>query len=683
MKTLRWVFVSAALVTSAACSGGGGSTSHPATVVPNVSSPGPVSTTAVPTSTMTITISRATTTTTSLRRGIQQIPATAISVDAQIYSGTNVGGTVLATSCVAFPMNATQATLTLNAPQGPETIRISSWNQPCSGSGGQGTTGTGSILSSFTGSGTVLPTSTDLGTVFNSGTGISLVPSTYPFSGYWGWGPASVANAFQFPSLSGYDGTGTTIAIVIDSALTAGDLNTYLNYFHITRTGTVTFKAVGTGSATAVTADVDEATLDVETIAGLAPGANIIVYEIDSLNSNSIDLAYNTIITDGLASVVNNSFGGCESSYSQSVEAPILASAAAAKIAFVASTGDQGGTCYSGGSQVAGINYPAADPNAIAAGGTDANPLGNLTDPVVWNDGPGYGAGGGGVSTIFTKPSYQTVSGLASATQRNTPDLSLPATYAAIYESTAGGWGVIDGTSWSAPEISAELAGIFNYCQTALANPASLPYTAYTRNAASFIDVTSGNTDYTWSVPGSFIYTAVAGYDNASGIGMPLGMPIAQALCPNRVPSVSAPLVAATMPLGPATDVVVPATTNVARFGTDQGQRAPADTTEALIVLRPMASIASNEQLVVSALQSAGFTIAQRFSNHLVIDTNAPNATVQSYFGTTVHTVMQGSHGARAARTAALTIPAAIAPYVSGVNLGNLVTAAAIPVHRR
>ena len=60
--------------------------------------------------------------------------------------------------------------------------------------------------------------------------------------------------------------------------------------------------------------DDPETDLDVQTIAGLAPGANIIVYDIGSLGDQQIEDAYNKVLTDGKATAVNSSFGGCESS---------------------------------------------------------------------------------------------------------------------------------------------------------------------------------------------------------------------------------------------------------------------------------------------------------------------------------------------------------------------------------
>jgi hypothetical protein len=684
VKTLRWTCLCVALSLSAACSGGG-SGSHIAPTT-NAGAPAPGATVSGPTSTMSITISRTVAATSSTKRSIQTIPLTALSVDAQIWEGSGTTGLPVATACVAFPANATTATLSIAAPQGLETIRIASWSQACSG-----TVGSGSILSVYTGTGTVLATSTNISAVFNSGNTIALAtpaggtgtilvgPTTFTIGIEPAWGGPGVASALNYPVQSGFDGTGMTVAIVIDSSVAAGDLSTYLTTFSIPTTGrTISYVSVDSAPiAVAHNGDQTEAALDLETVAGLAPGANIIVYVIPSLDSNSIDDAYNQIITDGRANVVNSSFSACESS--DDIESGIFATGVAAKIAFVASSGDQGSACYNGiAPYVPGVGYPASDPNVIGVGGTDANPGLPLANPVVWNDGLNYGAGGGGVSTEWTIPSYQVgVSGFASSTHRNVPDITGPATYAALY--VGGAWLPIDGTSWSSPQFAAELSEIYEYCQTSFANPVSLLYNAYSRASTDFIDVTSGNNHYA-NVSSSATYSAGIGPDNASGLGIPQGMNVAQTLCPNRVPSISPVAQFTNAVLGPSAAVVVAATTNPANYGSDLGERATTDVTPVQFVLRNTTGIASNEQAVLAALTTAGFTITKTFSNHLIIDASAPNAVVESFLSTTIHNVNQGTLGTRMARASSLTIPAAIAPYVAGVRIGNLVRAKTGPV---
>src|SRR5438270_7150228 len=59
------------------------------------------------------------------------------------------------------------------------------------------------------------------------------------------------------------------------------------------------------------------------------------------------------------------------------------------------------------------------------------------------------------------------------------------------------------------------------------------------------------------------------------------------------------------------------------------------------------APTAQQEQAVVDALRSAGFSIVHRYSNRTIVDANAPSAVVERFFSTQMHTVSQGKYGQR------------------------------------
>ncbi len=157
----------------AGCSGGAAKSAIPVSGVPAVPTGGQ-------TAQMTLTVTRGTTTQAGTRNPMS-IPATAGSVDVRVWTGSGTSGTPVATSCVAFAAGATSATLTVSVPQGTETIQIGSWSGPCSSaSGGQGTTGTGTLLTTFIGTGAVLVTSTSISAVFNNGNPIALSTPVTP-----------------------------------------------------------------------------------------------------------------------------------------------------------------------------------------------------------------------------------------------------------------------------------------------------------------------------------------------------------------------------------------------------------------------------------------------------------------------------------------------------------------------
>lgn len=511
---------------------------------------------------------------------------------------------------------------------------------------------------------------------------------------YGAWGPYDIANAFQFPVQSGYNGNGITIAIVIDAMPATSDLTTYLSQFGITRTGSITSRPVDGGGST----DMDgEATLDTETIAGLAPGANVMVYNMPDLGEQHMLDAWNDIISDGKASVVSMSFGGCEFSGEDTLEGPILSQAASKGIAFVASSGDWGNECPGAtGNPIVGASGPATNPNIIAVGGVETVEQKIVAGTSVWNDcppslsAPENCMGSGGVSgntaagfAGYALPSYQQgLSGEASTTHRNIPDISLPGDFASLYMSSQSGWLVAGGTSWSAPQAAAMTAEIYQYCNTtAIANPVTLYYTAFSRaQYADFIDVTGGNDQFMGSTP---YYSAVPGYDDASGIGQPLGMQVAQTDCPNHALSIaSRPAYSATAAIAAQGPRVLDRVPRV-RGMSDLGERSPDALTRIAVVLANSPAAASSEQRVAEQLQSAGFTIVHRYADHLLIDARAPSSVVERYFNTRIHAIAQTRYAGRYANVSPIVLPAQIAPFVSGVVADNLVLARPfIALHR-
>jgi subtilase family serine protease len=430
--------------------------------------------------------------------------------------------------------------------------------------------------------------------------------------------------------------------------------------------------------------DPTEATLDVETVAGLAPGANIALYVMPSLASQFYNDAFNQIITDGKATIVSLSFAGCESASSPGT-ATIIARAVQAGIAFVSASGDQGSSCFagtssSGAAQYAlGVGYPASDPNVIAVGGNET--VTALTSPVAWNDALSVTgqqlASGGGVSTTFTIPAYQAgVAGLASAQFRNVPDLAMPAVNAAVYLN--GRWQLVEGTSWASPQFAVMLAEVSQYCRSGLGNAAAIPYGVYRNGGAgAFLDITSGNNAVPFNGGTSPAYAAVAGYDNVTGFGVPLGAPFARAFCPGRAGSArwSQPAAAAATTSerrSASTLVAVPSVRGLA----DLGRRSAIAQTRIQLILAPAPTLAASESNVIAVLQTAGFSIERTFSNHLVVDATAGSAAIERLFDTTMHDVAQGRHGTRYLPVTPVTVPASLAAYVTSISLDDVVNAA-------
>ncbi len=337
-----------------------------------------------------------------------------------------------------------------------------------------------------------------------------------------GWLASGVAKAFDFPVQHGCNGAGQTVAIEIDTPILTSDVSAYMSAAGITQTGTVTNVAVD-GGGNASSSDYGETALDVETVSGLAPGANIRVYDFPDLSSQSIEDGYNQAVSDNIASVVNSSFGGCESSDTSFTNTTntIAEQAASKGITFVASSGDSG-SLECGGS-TPGVSSPSSDPYFVSVGAvnfTSNTTTGALLTITAGSDSSNGFSSGGGYSKIFAVPSYQSgISGVNSG-GRNNPDISLPGVEVAVWDH--GAQAAYDGTSWSSPEFSALMAEVDQVRGThyGFVNPNL--YTLFKNSSYSdFTDVTSGTNGN---------YTAVAGYDLVTGIGAPKGWAMANAL---------------------------------------------------------------------------------------------------------------------------------------------------------
>ena len=530
------------------------------------------------------------------------------------------------------------------------------------------------------GSGTSLSASNATLYIVNSGGGIYAAQIATALSGSTtynsSWAPYGVASGLDFPVQHGWNGSGEKVGIVIDSDVNRTYIKNYLNQFGITQTGTITTVSVDGATGIAGNGDQIEAYLDVETVAGLAPGADIYIYQMPDLSDQSIADAYSKLDNDGIVSIANSSFGGCE--YSSLPEDPFIAQGAQAGILYVASSGDSGNACDNTTTPFSiGASWPASNPNVVAAGGTatDYNNGMAINNNAVWNDrscgNNQQCGGGGGVSKYYPLPAYQNgLAGASSTSMRNEPDISMPGEDVTVY---IGAWTSVNGTSWSSPEFAALMAEVYEYCHlsSGLANPVNIPYYVDSKNSSAYIDVISGNDQMGTYTP---FYTAGPGYDNASGFGVPMGMKFADTLCPGGVKGSGvgtwvAPRTAVSTAMASAAGETLNVTPRVAGLA-DEGERPAPATTRIMIVLRSDA----NRSAVEQALSGAGFTIDRTYAYPRIVHAVAASATVERFFGTHLHNVVQARYGERYMPVSAVTVPPAIAPYVSTVNLDNVIT---------
>lgn len=251
-----------------------------------------------------------------------------------------------------------------------------------------------------------------------------------------------------------------------------------------------------------------EVLLDIDTIIGMAPGANIRVYE--SCNACtavvSFQNMFNRMLQDGV-SVISNSWGYCENQTNradvQSIDA-VLQSASAAGVAVFSAAGDFGATC-DGFPNTADV--PADAPNGTGVGGTNLQvAAGNAYQAETYWNGSCSGvpcAGGFGTSVFFAAPAYQ--AGLAG-NNRSIPDVSAngdPSTGIFIYQADRGGvLCCVAGTSMSAPEWAAGFALLNQALGHRLGNPNTSLYSK--RTTSGFHAPSTMNSDFAHVGIGSF-----------------------------------------------------------------------------------------------------------------------------------------------------------------------------------
>ena len=328
---------------------------------------------------------------------------------------------------------------------------------------------------------------------------------------------------------AGHTGAGQTIGVYELGGYNPTDLSTYFSCYGIAPSVTNVNVDGGPGAGY-----IDEATLDIEEAAGLAPGATIKVYQGPNSNLGPTD-TYQQMADDNTVTIVTTSWGTCESdpSGSPSTEQPIFAQMAAQGQTVFSAAGDNGSSDCSGvvNNQLA-VDDPSSQPYVTGVGGLTVSSITPLTQ-TVWNSGSSGGAGGGGVSSIWSRPTWQNAPGIAaSQTMRMVPDLSVmgdPGTGFIEYFSGSGhggGWGSIGGTSIGAPLMSAVAAIAAQSC--GMSRFGFLNPTLYAMASTGFVDVTTGSNDI-FNVGG---YSAGIGYDMASGLGSPNPTTFLSGLCP-------------------------------------------------------------------------------------------------------------------------------------------------------
>jgi subtilase family serine protease len=418
--------------------------------------------------------------------------------------------------------------------------------------------------------------------------------------------PGDFATIYDLPG--NLDGTGVTIAVVGQTLVN----HTFLAAFRTaaglpaaSNSNFITTNVPGTGNIQTCSGDESEADLDLEWSEGVAKNATI--NYVQAGIGTGADCAHRTknvfdalqfAISNNIGRVISISYGNCEANLPGGFPLTMQQWAQEANAqgqTISGPSGDQGASdCESGTATSAshglGVDVPAAIPEVTGVGGTEfsgdasACPSGTCpaggspADNPYWaasstlNSGPSamqyipentwnhsaasLDGSGGGASTIFGKPSWQTGTGVPPDGKRDVPDIALNASnvhdsylicsqdvfdtasppialtscansFRASDNQTLTG---IGGTSAGAPTF-AGIVALLNQAtgSNGLGNVNPMLYSLFANNGSThvFHDITSGTnkvpcTSGTKNCPAgttSIGFTAGTGYDQVTGLG--------------------------------------------------------------------------------------------------------------------------------------------------------------------
>ncbi|MDF2265236.1 S53 family peptidase [Streptomyces coacervatus] len=319
-----------------------------------------------------------------------------------------------------------------------------------------------------------------------------------------GYTPAQLKGGYNVSGT--YTGSGQKIALLEFDGFQQSNITTYDNNYSL-GSPTPTVSKVDGGSGALGDGQV-EVELDIEVLHAIAPTANVTVFEGPNSDAGEVD-TYQAIVDSGIPTT-SISWGAAESARTTSginaVDA-VFKAGAAEGLGFYAASGDDGSDDAGDGGT--SVDYPASDPYVTGVGGTKLT----VTSSNAFSKEVAWSGGGGGKSSVFKIPSWQTaVQKSAGGGFRQVPDVSAhanPSPGVSIY--SQGSWSSVGGTSAAAPEWAA-FAALYNQ-QAAAAGKANLGFAnpaLYTASGTGFHDITSGSNG---------AYSAATGWDFTTGWG--------------------------------------------------------------------------------------------------------------------------------------------------------------------
>jgi subtilase family serine protease len=371
----------------------------------------------------------------------------------------------------------------------------------------------------------------------------------------------------------GINGSGQKIAIVGQSDIQISDIRQFRSLMSLPANDPQVVLVPGSSDPGMKDGSLQEADLDLEWAGAIAQNATLIY-----VNAMSAWDSLQYAITSDLAPVISVSYSACESEVLSDVPwFTLLGQQANAQgQTIVAASGDTGAAgCdplfATQATKGLAVSMPSSMPYVTGVGGTkfnegsgtywnttnNGNNLSALSyiPEISWDEsmvGLGIEGTGGGASTLFTKPSWQSGPGVPNDGVRDVPDISFSASadhdgYVVCDESynattkaftpvcpsgPFGGFDAVGGTSAGTPALAAIVALLNQSMNSPQGNINAVLYRLASLSASPLHDITSGGNvvpcqtnpptigcPTSGSGAGSMGYSAGPGYDMATGLG--------------------------------------------------------------------------------------------------------------------------------------------------------------------
>ncbi len=467
---------------------------------------------------------------------------------------------------------------------------------------------------------------------------------------------------------SGINGSGITIGVMGQTDISLTDVAAFRTAAGLPANApTVKFYDGDPGVSTA---DVPEAHLDVEWAGAVAPNATIVyvaskLYAFDALAQS---------ILNNVAPILSISYGQCEqyaTVSSMNRFNALFEQGNAQGQTIVGPSGDAGATdCDDNPDAIVTstadgltVDFPSSSPFVTGVGGTEFNEGGGnywsatngnfqgsataYIPEMVWNDSStayGLGASGGGASAFFSKPAWQTGTGVPNDGSRDTPDVALAASGShdpylicsggsctgGTFRNTDETLNVVGGTSDAAPSFAGILALVEQKIGGRIgnANPTlyALANSSFYNNIFHDVTVGSNNSACVAGSPncpngGSIGFAAGPSYDQATGWGSVDAFNLANhwstvAVVAGAPTALTTTTLSTTAPLCGISSGSLALTVNVANAGTGTNVSAPTGAVQILVdnvaVGTPLALTngSATYTLNTTALSSGGHTVS-------------------------------------------------------------------------